>query len=119
RTYSDEHSDQYNEGIIMAQTPAAGSKVAKEGNIVVSVTVSKGPQMRELPKIEGQSLDQAAADIAAQRLNATTEQAFSDKYAEGRVIGYKNHQAGDTVEYGTNITIIVSKGKEPTATTAP
>ena len=119
RTYSDEHSDQYNEGIIMAQTPAAGSKVAKEGNIVVSVTVSKGPQMRELPKVEGQSLDQAAADIAAQGLNASTENAYSDKYAEGRVIGYKNHQAGDTVEYGTNITIIVSKGKEPTATTAP
>ena len=44
---------------------------------------------------------------------------YSDKYAEGRVIGYKNHQVGDTVEYGTNITIIVSKGKEPTATTAP
>lgn len=119
RNYSDEHSDQYNEGIIMAQSPAAGSKVSQEGNIVVSVTVSKGAQMRELPKVEGQSLDQAAADIAAQRLNATTEQAFSDKYAEGRVIGYKNHQAGDTVEYGTNITIIVSKGKEPTATTAP
>lgn len=119
RTYSDEHSDQYNEGIIMAQTPAAGSKVAKEGNIVVSVTVSKGPQMRELPKVEGQSLDQAAADIAAQGLNASTENAYSDKYAEGRVIGYKNHQAGDTVEYGTNITVIVSKGKEPTATTAP
>ncbi|MBQ4250438.1 MAG: PASTA domain-containing protein, partial [Ruminococcus sp.] len=119
RTYSDEHSDQYNEGIIMAQTPAAGSKVAKEGNIVVSVTVSKGPQMRELPKVEGQSLDQAAADIAAQGLNASTENAYSDKYAEGRVIGYKNHQVGDTVEYGTNITIIVSKGKEPTATTAP
>lgn len=119
RNYSDEHSDQYNEGIIMAQSPAAGSKVAQEGNNVVSVTVSKGPQMRELPKVEGQSLDQAAADIAAQGLNATTEQAFSDKYAEGRVIGYKNHQAGDTVEYGTNITVIVSKGKEPTATTAP
>ena len=119
RNYSDEHSDQYNEGIIMAQSPAAGSKVSQEGNIVVSVTVSKGPQMRELPKVEGQSLDQAAADIAAQGLNATAEQAFSDKYAEGRVIGYKNHQAGDTVEYGTNITVIVSKGKEPTATTAP
>ena len=118
RSYSDEHSDQYNEGIIMAQSPAAGSKVTQEGNIVVSVTVSKGAQMRELPKVEGQSLDQAAADIAAQGLNASAEYAYSDKYAEGRVIGYKNHQAGDTVEYGTNITVIVSKGKEPSATTA-
>ena len=119
RNYSDEHSDQYNEGIIMAQSPAAGSKVSQDGNIVVSVTVSKGAQMRELPKIEGQSLDQVSSDIAAQGLLASEEYSYSDKYAEGRVIGYKNHQVGDTVEYGTNITIIVSKGKEPTATTAP
>nr|WP_316619387.1 PASTA domain-containing protein [uncultured Ruminococcus sp.] len=119
RAYSDEHSDSYKEGVVMAQSPAAGSKVSQDGNIVVSVTVSKGAQMRELPKIEGQSLDQVSSDIAAQGLLASAEYSYSDKYAEGRVIGYKNHQAGDTVEYGTNITIIVSKGKEPTATTAP
>ena len=119
RAYSDEHSDSYNEGVVMAQSPAAGSKVSQDGNIVVSVTVSKGAQMRELPKIEGQSLDQVSSDIAAQGLLASAEYSYSDKYAEGRVIGYKNHQVGDTVEYGTNITIIVSKGKEPTATTAP
>ena len=119
RAYSDEHSDSYKEGVVMAQSPAAGSKVSQDGNIVVSVTVSKGAQMRELPKIEGQSLDQVSSDIAAQGLLASEEYSYSDKYAEGRVIGYKNHQAGDTVEYGTNITIIVSKGKEPTATTAP
>ena len=119
RAYSDEHSDSYKEGVVMAQSPAAGSKVSQDGNIVVSVTVSKGAQMRELPKIEGQSLDQVSSDIAAQGLLASEEYSYSDKYAEGRVIGYKNHQVGDTVEYGTNITIIVSKGKEPTATTAP
>ena len=119
RAYSDEHSDSYKEGVVMAQSPAAGSKVSQDGNIVVSVTVSKGAQMRELPKIEGQSLDQVSSDIAAQGLLASAEYSYSDKYAEGRVIGYKNHQVGDTVEYGTNITIIVSKGKEPTATTAP
>ena len=119
RAYSDEHSDSYKEGVVMAQSPAAGSKVSQDGNIVVSVTVSKGAQMRELPKIEGQSLDQVSSDIAAQGLLASAEYSYSDKYAEGRVIGYKNHQAGDTVEYGTNITIIVSKGKESTATTAP
>ena len=49
RAYSDEHSDSYKEGVVMAQSPAAGSKVSQDGNIVVSVTVSKGAQMRFRP----------------------------------------------------------------------
>ncbi len=118
RTYSDEHSDEYSEGIVMAQSPAAGAKVNQEGTIQISLTVSKGSQMRELPKIEGQTLDQVSSDIAAKGLLASNEYAYSDKYAEGRVIGYKNHQAGDTVEYGTNITVIVSKGKETSSSSS-
>ena len=118
RTYSDEHSDEYSEGIVMAQSPAAGAKVNQEGTIQISLTVSKGSQMRELPKIEGQTLDQVSSDIAAKGLLASAEYAYSDKYAEGRVIGYKNHQAGDTVEYGTNITVVVSKGKETSSSSS-
>lgn len=112
RNYTDEYSDKYEEGVVMAQDPPAGSKVSQEEDIIISVTVSKGPQMRELPKVEGLTVDQAAADIAKQGLLATAEYTYSDKVADGRVIGYKSHQVGDTVEYGTNITIIVSKGKE-------
>ena len=112
RNFSDEYSDNYREGIVMSQSPAAGSKVNQEGTVIISVTVSKGAQQRTLPKIEGLSLDQASADIAANGLLATAEYAYSDKYAEGRVVGYKNHSEGESVEYGTNITIIVSKGKE-------
>lgn len=115
RNFSDEYSEDYGEGVIMSQSPAAGSRVVQEGTMIVSVTVSKGSQMRELPKVEGQTLDQVAEDIADQGLLATAEYQYSDKYADGRVIGYKNHQAGDTVEYGTNVTIIVSKGEEPTS----
>ena len=118
RNFSDEYSDTYKEGIIMAQSPAAGSKVNQEGNIMISVTVSKGAQLRTLPKVEGLSLDQASADIAANGLLATAEYEYSDKYAEGRVIGYKNHTEGESVEYGTNVTVLVSKGKE-TTTTSP
>ena len=118
RNFSDEYSDTYKEGIVMAQSPAAGSKVSQEGSIYISVTVSKGAQSRTLPKIEGLSLDQASADIAENGLLATAEYEYNDKYAEGRVIGYKNHTEGESVEYGTNVTILVSKGKE-VATTAP
>ncbi len=118
RNFSDEYSDTYKEGIVMAQSPAAGFKVSQEGSIYISVTVSKGAQSRTLPKIEGLSLDQASADIAENGLLATAEYEYNDKYAEGRVIGYKNHTEGESVEYGTNVTILVSKGKEVATTAA-
>lgn len=116
RSYTDEYSEEYKEGTVISQNPPAGHKVSQEDGILISITVSKGPQMRELPKIEGSKLDEAASDIAAQGLLATAEYQYSDTVAEDRVIGYKNHQEGDTVEYGTNVTIIVSKGKEEPAT---
>lgn len=112
RNYTDEYSDEYEEGKIMSQSPAAGSKLTQEDGILISVTVSKGSQMRELPKIEGSSIEQAASDIASKGLLATPEYQYSDKYAEGRVVGYKDHQAGDTVEYGSNVTVIISKGQK-------
>ena len=116
RSYTDEYSDQYKEGTVMSQNPPAGSKVTQEDGILISITVSKGSQMRELPKIEGLKLDEAASDIAEQGLLATAEYQYSNTVAEDRVIGYKSHQEGDTVEYGTNVTIIVSKGKETVET---
>lgn len=116
RNFSDEYSDNYEEGVVMEQSPAPGSKVTQDGGMYISVIVSKGSQMRELPEIEGQSLDQVAGDLAARGLLATAEFQYSDKYAEGRVVGYKSQKPGETVEYGSNITIIVSKGKEQTPT---
>ncbi len=116
KVYSDEYSDEFAQGVIISQDPPAGSAINQEDSIIISVTVSKGKQMRELPQINGKSLDQAAQSIAEQDLLATAEYQYSDSVAEDYVIGYKSHQAGDTVEYGTNVTIIVSKGKETTET---
>ena len=113
RNYTDEYSEEYKEGTVMAQSPEAGSRVTQEDNIIISLTISKGKKMRELPAVEGLTLDQAAAAIGEQGLLATGEYQYSDKYAEGRVIGYKSQQKGDTVEYGTNVILIVSKGTEP------
>lgn len=112
QVYADEYSDEYGEGVIISQEPPAGAMVNQEDSIVISVTVSKGKQMRELPDIKGKSLDVASQSIADQGLLATAEYQYSDSVAEDYVIGYKNHQPGDAVEYGTSVAIIVSKGKE-------
>ena len=121
RSYSDEFSDEYKEGTVMAQNPPAGTRVTDTDTaqgIIISLTVSKGARVRELPDIEGLELDKASADIAAQGLLGAVEYQYSDKYNEGIVVGYKDKSVGETVEYGTNVTLIVSKGKEPVATEA-
>ena len=116
RNYTDEYSDEYKEGIVLAQNPPAGSGINQEDGVTISVTVSKGAQMRELPKVKGEKVDSVASDLAAQGLLASAEYQYSDTIAEGRIIGYLNHEEGDTLEYGSTITIIVSKGKEPKPT---
>ena len=119
RNYTDEFSNDYKEGTIMTQNPPAGAHVTPEdaaSGITVSLTVSKGAQMRELPAVEGMALEKASEDIAKQGLLGTAEYAYDNKYAEGIVVGYKDKNAGETVEYGTNVVLIVSKGKEPVAT---
>ena len=119
RSYADDYSDEYKEGTVMGQNPPAGARVTpqdKETGVYVSLTVSRGKQMRELPDVEGQTLDKASEMIAAQGLLGTAEYAYNDKYAEGIVVGYREKNKGETVEYGTNVTLIVSKGKEPVVT---
>lgn len=112
RNYTDEYSDEYKEGVIISQTPVSGSKVSQTEGILIGVTVSKGSQMRVLPKIEGLTVDQAASEIATSGLLATAEYVYNENIADGRVVGYKSNEVGDTLECGTNVTIIVSKGKE-------
>lgn len=118
RDYNDAYSDKYADGVVMEQYPPAGSKVEQEDGITVSVTVSLGAQMRELPAIQGNKVDEAAQSLADAGLLATAEYQYSDTVAENRVIGYKNHVAGDTLESGSNIIIIVSKGRQQTTTQA-
>lgn len=118
RDYNDAYSDKYADGVVMEQYPPVGSKVEQEDGITVSVTVSLGAQMRELPAIQGNKIDEAAQSLADAGLLATAEYQYSDTVAENRVIGYKNHVAGDTLESGSNIIIIVSKGRQQTTTQA-
>lgn len=116
KNYADNYSDEYKEGVIISQNPAAGSKITQDDAVIISVSVSKGPQMRTLPKVEGEKLDTVAADIAEQGLLARAEYEYSTEVAEDRVIRYKEHVAGDTLEYGSTVVLIVSKGSEPTPT---
>lgn len=102
-------SDNVEDGKIVSQTPLPDTSVKKGSNIVV--TVSKGPKYRELPEVEGLSLSQAAAKLSKVGFVPVQENIYSNSVEQGSVIGYKSREAGEKVEVGSEVTILVSKGQ--------
>lgn len=114
RDTEESYSDQYAEGIVMAQSPKGNEKLTASGDISISVKISKGTQMRELSPIKDKSVDTAAKILANEGFVVNAEYQYSDKVDDGYVIGYKDYKAGDKLEHGSTVTIIVSKGQEAT-----
>lgn len=114
RDTKESYSDKYGEGVIMEQFPKAGSKVEAAGEISVSVKVSKGTLMRELPDIKDRTLDTVAKSLADLGFVAEAEFEYSSTVADQIVLGYKDYKEGDTLEEGSTVVIKVSKGTETT-----
>ena len=115
RTTEDEFSDTVPAGYICSQVPAGMTTVTRGNDgVTISVTVSKGPKQRELPKVEGLSLDKAAQTLGDEGFVTNTVLEFSDEVEENKVIGYeKSFKAGQKLDYGSEVTIVVSLGKKP------
>lgn len=105
---SEEFHDTIGEGCIISQTPNYGEEM--EVDSTIAVNVSKGSKKRILPDVMGKTLSEASQLVTNAKLVPTAASEFSNDFAEGTVIGYKNHKAGDTVDYGSEVVIIVSKG---------
>lgn len=115
RTTKDEFSETVPDGYISSQSPAGSTTVnrGKDG-VTISVTVSMGSKSRELPKVEGLTLEKASEELAKQHFVANTQLEFSDTVEENTVIGYeKSFKEGQKLDYGSEVTIIVSLGKKP------
>ena len=63
-----EYSDTVEKGRIIRQSPEAGEVIQKGDT--VSLVVSRGPQMMEMPDIIGQTQDSAVQELATKGLNA-------------------------------------------------
>lgn len=105
---SEEFHDSIQEGCIISQTPSYGEQMYSGS--VIAVNISKGPEKRALPNIAGKSLSEASLILTDAGFNPKKINQASKEYDEGIVIGYQNHQAGDNVDYGSEVVIIVSKG---------
>lgn len=116
RSFEDKYSDQYEEGVIIEQYPTTGAQVTENTDLAITVVVSKGPQMIELPDITAKKLDDVAETLGTMGFVVTAEYQYSEEYAKDRVISYKDYKQGDKIDDGSQITIIVSKGSEKSET---
>ncbi len=109
-------SDTIQKGLVISQTPNAGTKAAKGSN--VTIVVSTGKQAIEIPDVSGMSPVAAANKLDQAGFKSSTKNEFSDSVAKGKVIG-TDPDAGSKADPSTiTVVILVSNGPETTTTTA-
>jgi eukaryotic-like serine/threonine-protein kinase len=97
-------------GEVLKQSPVGRTMANPESK--VTLTFSNGPPPVPVPDIHGLSFDEAVGQLQAVHLNAKqgTPQ-FSDTIPKNKVIGTQPPK-GAKAEYGSDVTVILSKGPD-------
>lgn len=110
-TTKDVFDDDIRAGLVVGTEPEAGQEVRKFQ--MVSLFVSKGPQLFPLPGMGGKSLDEAKNDLnAAEMALGKVTETYSETEPAGTVLA-QDPAAGTPARRGTPVSLTVSKGPEP------
>ena len=101
-------SDTVATGRVIAASPDAGTTVDAGGNL--ALTVSKGIEQVEVPKIRGLPRDEAVTALRKAKLRASVTQAYSDRFPELGTVVRQDVRAGRTVDKDTSVAVTVSLG---------
>jgi serine/threonine-protein kinase len=112
-----EFSEDVEQGRVISTDPVAGTQVS-EGD-TISVVISRGPEEVAVPRLVGQTEQQAVETLRSVSLEigAVTREP-SDEQPEGRVIRSDPAQ-GVSVPAGSQVDIVLSSGPPPTPTPSP
>jgi len=105
------YSSNVPKGRVISTDPAAGDRVLDGGE--VTVVISLGREVYDLPKLTGIPVDQAQDRIqdANMAFGSATDK-FSETVPEGIVIA-SDPKGGTTLRPGTIVDLVVSKGRRP------
>lgn len=109
-------------GIVLDQSPVAGSSVKKNALVEIQVGVTrKGddptePELTtdeevELPDLSGLMLNEAVTELSKLGLESESVLEFSDTVENGQVVS-QNPKAGTKVKKDMKIQLVISKGKQ-------
>ena len=98
-------------GSVVRTDPAGGEHVTRHGT--VGVTLSRGPERHDVPRLQGRHLDAARSALRDARLSVGhTTYAYSEKVAKGSVLS-TGPKPGTTLRRGAAVDLVVSKGPHP------
>ncbi|MEU6228584.1 Stk1 family PASTA domain-containing Ser/Thr kinase [Streptomyces sp. NPDC047042] len=96
-------SDEFAKGQVAAQSPEAGSE-AEQGD-TVTLTVSKGPEMIEVPDVVGDSVGDARAALEGAGFTVDEDRGLLGLF--GDTVKKQSVDGGDTAPKGSKITITI------------
>lgn len=102
-------SDSVAEGKVISQGTAAGKKVDKNTQIIITVSGGKEVKNKTVPSVNGKTEDEAKSTLEADGFVVSIDYQYSSTVESGKVI--KASPSGSVSE-GSTITITVSRGKE-------
>jgi beta-lactam-binding protein with PASTA domain/predicted Ser/Thr protein kinase len=105
-TSRSEHSNKVKKGTVIGTDPPAGTKLAREKP--VTIIVSSGPNLVQVPSVVGLSQDTADTQIRDAGLRPHFQKQQSSQ-AKGQVID-QSPSGGSSVRRGSTVTVVVSKG---------
>ena len=111
--FSVERIDVRNDSLEVGQVTeqSIASTEERPAGTVVTLTVSAGRGEVELPRLIGQTIDDARVTLARLGLVDRVEREFSTEFSEGSVIR-SSPEATESVERGSVVTLVVSDGPE-------
>ncbi|MFE7934043.1 Stk1 family PASTA domain-containing Ser/Thr kinase [Streptomyces sp. NPDC057456] len=96
-------NSEFDKGLVATQTPEEGSEAA-EGD-TVTLTVSKGPEMVEVPDVVGASVDDAKSLLKQSGFEVEEDRGLLGIF--GDTVKSQSVDAGDTAPKGSTITITI------------
>ncbi|OKX86674.1 Stk1 family PASTA domain-containing Ser/Thr kinase [Corynebacterium glutamicum] len=99
------------EGLVIRANPSVGSEIRQ--GATVTITVSTGREMINIPDVSGMTLEDAARTLEEMGLvlNQNVREETSDEVESGLVID-QNPEAGQEVVVGSSVSLTMSSGAE-------
>lgn len=97
------------EGTVISQGTSAGTRVAK--NTTITLSISSGPENATVPNVVGYDQVEASSVLESAGFKVTVNQSYSDTVESGKVISQSPVGTTSTTP-GATVTITVSLGKE-------